>query len=136
MAFPVVQAPALLRRYKTHAKFISSGLTLEDATKHGKFTSQTKWADCIPMFLNYLRAMPGCDGFPLKYIFRENDTPNTATNAYFLDEYINMAPLTGEAYVIYSAQVHNFIINFVSGNETTEAKIQSFAAQTMAGLIT
>ena len=39
-------------------------------------------------------------------------------------------PLTGEAYVIDLAQVHILIANFVSGNETVEAKIQSFAAQT------
>ena len=74
--------------------------------------------------------MPGRDRVPLKYICRENDTPNPAPNSDFLDNYINMAPLTCEAYVIDSAQVHTFIVNFVSGNETAEAKIQSFAAQT------
>ena len=40
-----------------------------------------------------------------------------------------MAPLTGETYVIDSAQVHTFIVNFVSGNETAKAKIQYYAAQ-------
>ena len=73
--------------------------------------------------------MLGLDGVPLKYICRENDTPNPAPNADFLDDYINMEPLSGESYVIDSAQVHTFIVNFVSGNETVEAKIQSFAAQ-------
>ena len=38
MAFPVVQAPALLRRYKTHAKFVSSALTFVDAAKPETFT--------------------------------------------------------------------------------------------------
>ena len=118
MAFLVVQAPALLRHYKTHAKFVSSASTLADAEKPGKFTNQTKWADWIPTFLNYLRALPGCDGVPLKYIFRENDTPNPAPNSDFLDDYINMSPLTGEAYGIDSSQLHTFIVNFVSGNET------------------
>ena len=56
IAFLVVQAPALLRCYKTHEKFVSSALTLADAAKPGKFTSQTKWADWIPTFLNiYVR---------------------------------------------------------------------------------
>ena len=41
-----------------------------------------------------------------------------------------MALLTGEAYIIYSAHVHTFIVNFVSGNETAEVNIQYFAAQT------
>ena len=92
VAFPLVQAPALLLRYKTHTKFVSSASNLVDAAKPGKFTSQTKWADWIPTFLNCLHAMPGCDRFPLKYIFRENNTPNPSPNADFLDDYINMAP--------------------------------------------
>ena len=101
-----------------------------DAAKPGKFTIQIKWDDRIPTFLIYLRAIPGRDGVPLKYICREKDIPNVAPNANFLDNYINMALLTIESYVIDSAQVHTFIVNFVSGNETAEAKIQSFAAQT------
>ena len=130
VAFSVVQAPALLRHYKTHAQFVLISLTLADAVKPDKFTSETKWADWIPTFLNYLRAIPGRDKVPLKYNYRENNIPNLAPNAHFLDNYINMAPLTGEAYVIDSSQVHTFIVNFASRNKTTEAKIQSFAAQT------
>ena len=76
MAFPVVRSPAHLRRYKTHTKFVSSVLTLIDAVKPGKFPSQTNWADWIPTFLNYLRAIPGRNRVPLKYICRENDIPN------------------------------------------------------------
>ena len=45
IAFPVVQAPVLLRRYKTHANFVSSASTLADAVKPEKFTSKTKWVD-------------------------------------------------------------------------------------------
>ena len=114
MEFPVVQALALLRCYKTHAKFLSSASNLADAAKPEKFIRQTKWDDWIPTFLNYLCTMPGRDGVPLEYIFRESDIPNPAPNADFLDDYINMASLTGEAYVIDSAQVHTFIVNFVS----------------------
>ena len=66
MAFPVVQASALLLCNKTHAKFVSSASTLADATKPGKFTSHTKWSDWIPTFLNYLRAMLGRDRVPLE----------------------------------------------------------------------
>ena len=116
MAFSVVQAPALLCCYKNHAKFVSSASNLADAAKPEKFTSQTNWAGWIPTFLNYLCAMPGRNRVPLKYICRENDTPNPAPNTDFLDECINVAPLTGEAYIIDSAQVHTFIVNFVSGN--------------------
>ena len=75
MAFPVVQALALLRCYKPHAKVASSDSTLADAAKPEIFTIQTKWANWIPTFLNYLRGMAGRDGVPLKYICSENDTP-------------------------------------------------------------
>ena len=74
--------------------------------------------------------LPGRDGVPLKYIFHENDIPNPTTNAGFLYDYINMAPLTGEAYVINSAQVHTIIVNFIPVNKTAEVKMCSFAAQT------
>jgi hypothetical protein len=103
IAFPVANAPTLLRRYKTHSKFVKDSSTLADAAKPEKFTSETKWADWVPTFLNYLRSMPGRDGVPLKYVCRENDAPDPTLHADFLDDYINMAPLTGEAYVIDAA---------------------------------
>jgi hypothetical protein len=37
-----------------------------------------------------------------------------------------MAPLNGEAFAIDAADVHTFIVNFISGNETAEAKIQAY----------
>ena len=74
--------------------------------------------------------MPRRNEVPLKYFCREDDIPNPSPNANFLDDYINMAPLTGEAYVIDSLHVHTSITNLVSGNETAEAKIKYFAAQT------
>ena len=42
----------------------------------------------------------------------------------FLDDYVAMAPLFGDSYAIDSVQVHAFLVNFVSGNDTAEAKIQ------------
>ncbi|KAI2511632.1 hypothetical protein MHU86_2698 [Fragilaria crotonensis] len=35
-----------------------------------------------------------------------------------------MAPLEGDSYAIDTVQVHTFLVNFVSGNDTAEAKIQ------------
>jgi hypothetical protein len=40
-----------------------------------------------------------------------------------------MATLDGEAFSIESADVHIFIVNFISGNETAEAKIQVYEGQ-------
>ena len=38
-----------------------------------------------------------------------------------------MAPLNGDAYAIDTVQVHTFLVNFVAGNDTAEAKIQGLA---------
>jgi hypothetical protein len=59
----------------------------------------------------------------LKYIRRENEAPDPTPNADFLDDYVNMAPLNGEAFAIDVADVHTYLVNFVAGNETAEAKM-------------
>ena len=45
-------------------------------------------------------------------------------NDNFFDDYILMAPLEGDSYAIDTVQVHTFLVNFVSGNNTAEAKTQ------------
>ena len=129
IAFPVANAPALLRRYKTHTQFVLKSKTLSDAAKPEKFSITTKWADWAPTFLNYLRTIPGRDGVPLKYVCRPHEAPNPNPNGDFLDDYVYMAALDGEAFTIDAADVHTFIVNFISGNETAEAKIQAYEGQ-------
>jgi hypothetical protein len=58
-AFPVAEAPNLLRRYKTHAQHKKKSVTLYDADKPAKFTSETKLNDWAPPFLNYLPSLQG-----------------------------------------------------------------------------
>jgi hypothetical protein len=77
----------------------------------------------------YLRTIPGRDGIPLRYIFRENKAPDPTPNAYFLNDYVSMAPLNGEAFTINAADVHTYLVNFVAGNETAEAKMQAYEGQ-------
>jgi hypothetical protein len=72
-----------------------------------------------------LRAIPGRDGVPLKYVCRTNPLPDPTLQRDFIDEYINCAPLQGEAYVIDSSQVYTFLASFVVGNPQAETKIQS-----------
>ena len=122
--FPLGQVSDCLRRFKTHEKFVTDAKTLAEAAKPEKFKESMKWEDWKPTFLNYIRAMPGRDGIPLKYICHENDEPGNEGNEDFLDDYIERAPLTGDSYVIDSVQVHTFLLNFVTGNDTAEAKIQ------------
>jgi hypothetical protein len=122
--FPLADAPNLLRRYKMHDQFVKKSSNISDAAKPEKFTT-TKWADWAPTFLNYLRTIPGRDGVPLKYVCRMNDAEDPTPNADFLDDYVAMAPLIGEAFAIDAVDVHTFIVNFISGNDTAEAKIQA-----------
>ena len=46
VAFPLVQAPALLLRYKTHTKFVSSASNLVDAAKP-RYHPSTPWGDQV-----------------------------------------------------------------------------------------
>ena len=70
-----------------------------------------------------MRSIPGRDGVPLKYICRDNQNPDNTPNDDFLDDYIAMAPLEGKAYTTDAQEVHTYIVNFIAGNDTAEAKI-------------
>jgi hypothetical protein len=67
---------------------------------------------------------PGRHGIPLKYVCRDRDEPDPRANDDFLDDYVAMAPLGGDSYAIDTVQVHTFLLNFVSRNDTAETKIQ------------
>jgi hypothetical protein len=128
-AFPVADTANLIRRHKTHEQFVKKSSNLSDAAKPEKFKTETKWTDWVPSFLNYLRTIPGRDGIPLRYICRENEAPDPTPNADFLDDYVSMALLNGEAFTIDAADVHTYLVNFVAGNETAEAKMQAYEGQ-------
>jgi hypothetical protein len=44
-AFPVAQVADLIRRYKTHEKYLTDSKTLSEAAKQVKFKKSTKWED-------------------------------------------------------------------------------------------
>ena len=121
--FPVIDANVLIRRHKTHEKYCSKASTIIDTAKPPKFTDKSKWEEWVPVFLNFLKAIPGRNGVPLKYICRNNDLPEIVPGAEMLDDYVNRAALTGEAFEVDAAEVHTYIVNFVAGNNTAEAKI-------------
>ena len=127
--FPVANAALLIRRYKTHMKFVKDSSTISDAAKPKQLTEGTKWEDWLPTFLNYLRLIPGRDGVPLKYVCRDNDAPDPTPHADFLDDYVAMAPLAGEAFTIDAATVHTLLLSFIAGNSTAENKIQARTAE-------
>ena len=121
--FPVHDAPNLLRRYKSHEAFIAKSKTITETAKPELFTDKVKWEDWSPVFINFLRAIPGRDGVPLSYICRPNENPVVDPNADFIDDYVNRAPLEGEAFRIDASEVHTYITNFTSGNSTAESKL-------------
>ena len=104
--------------------------TITEAAKPIKFKETMKWDDWYPTFLNFLKAIPGRNGVPLSYVCRENEQalPNNP-NIDYLDNYINQAPLYGDAYVIDAAEVHTYLINFMSNNQTAEVKMLPHAAE-------
>ena len=124
--FPIDLVNDLIRRHKTHEKFLIDSKTLSDAARPDKFKESTKREDWKPTFLNYLRSIPGRDGIPLKYICRETDEADVTTeHEDFLDDYVASAPLEGNSYAIDTVQVHTFLLNFVSGNDTMDMKLSS-----------
>lgn len=127
--FPVADTAQLIRRAKTHDKFVKDSPTISEAAKPERFTEEMRWEDWFPLFLNYLRLIPGRDGVPLQYVCRDRDAPDPTPHADFLDDYVAMAPLNGEAFTIDAATVHTLIVSFISGNDTAENKIQGDVAQ-------
>ena len=73
-------------------------------------------------------SIPGRDGIPLKYICSDKDEADVdVANDDFLDNYVASARLEGNSYVIDTLQVHTFLLNIVSSNDTAEAKIQGLS---------
>ena len=124
-AFPVADTEALIRRSKTFALFVSKSENLSKAAEPEKLKITTEWNDWKPTFENYLRLIPGRDGTPLSYIIRTNDQPDPTPHNEFLDEYVKMAPLTGEAFGIDSFEVRTYIMKYIAGNSNAEAAIQA-----------
>ena len=81
LAFPADTTTELLLRVKTHNMFVACSYSIASASKPEKLTKDKKWENWAPYFLNYLRAIPGRDGVPLKYIVRAKKLPNPTTQA-------------------------------------------------------
>ena len=121
--FPVGDANDLLKRAKAHKAYLDKAKTLTDAATPQQFTDKTRWEEWSPSFLSFLRTIPGRNGVPLSYVLRDDPVIPRAHYADFLDEYIDNAPLTGVEFVADSSEVHTYIVKFIAGNETAEAKV-------------
>ena len=122
--FPIDQVSKLLIRYNSHQSFCKKAKTISTVAKPEQFTENTKWEDWNPVFLNFLRSIPGRYGVPLKYVCRQHEIPiEGKVYPNFFDEYVEKAPLAGEAFLSDALEVHTFLISFIAGNATAEAKI-------------
>ena len=124
MPFPDTHTAELLIRAKTHQLFVSKSDTISKAANPVRLTKQVKWKDCAPIFIKYVRSIPGRDVLPLKCIIRGNYFPDLTPNKDFLDKYINYATLMGEEFTIDAAEVHTFIVNLIAKNEEAEYVIK------------
>ena len=126
LSFPVSTVADLLCLVKTHNMFVARSDAIALAAKPDKLTKDTKSEDWDPSFLNYLCAIPGQDGDPLKYIIRDNEILDTTRNVDFIDNYIIITPLTGQAFMIDAAGIHTFIVNFITKNDEAKSIIKIF----------
>ena len=128
--FPINESNTILQRYKTHKAYVSKSKTISDTATPSQFTDKTKWNDWLPTLRNFLRAIPGRNGVPLSYIIRdETIQPRNVPHASFIDDYIDSAPLEGIAFITDAAEVHTYIVKFISDNDTAESKIQPIMAE-------
>ena len=89
-----------------------------------------KWDDWNPTFLNFLKAIPGRNGVPLSYMCRENEQalpydPNVDN----LENYIYQAPLNCDTFSTDAADVHTYLIYFMSNSPVAEVKMLPHVAE-------
>jgi hypothetical protein len=122
--FPINRVAPLILRAKSHIAYVTKSKTLIENAKPKDFDEKMKWEEWKPTFINFLRAIPGRNGVPLKYVVRDHVTPPPgATYTDFIDEYVDNAPLNGPAFNVDAADVHTYIVKFMSGNATAESKL-------------
>ena len=85
--------------------------------KHTKFTSETKWQELAPSFRNLIPVEPVRKRNFLDYFISAIHVTNEVPQLILLDEYVDMAPLTGSALTMNSENVHRFIANPILAND-------------------
>ena len=127
MEFPVNQSTTLIKKYKDNKAFISKAKTMAEAAKPEQFTEKVKWVDWNPTFINFLNSMPGRHGIPLGYICREVEEPQLAEDptSDMFSNLIKMTRLEGDIFALDAAEVHTYIMRFITGNSVAEAKVLS-----------
>ena len=129
LVFPVAETPNLMRRQKSHSAFCDKSKRVSEAAKPSQFDENTKWTDWCPVSINFLKSIPGRHGHPLSYVVRDSDDATMVADASILDDYINRAPLVGDAFDADISEVHTYIVTLTAGNATAESKLLAIADQ-------
>jgi hypothetical protein len=130
MPFPVAEVSTIIRRYHTHKNWLDKATEKATTAKPRQFKSDMKWLDWRDTFKSFLRTQPGRNGVPLASVIRDSDTPvHRNTNVEFIDDYIDRASLEGPAFAADAAEVHTYLVNFISENSTAENKILPYLAE-------
>ena len=81
-----------------HDAYGNKSKTIKETAKPENFMDKLKWIEWYPTFINFLHAIMGRNGLPLSYVCRTVSTI-VSTEGYgdFIDEYVDKAPLTGQA---------------------------------------
>ena len=73
---------------------------MKDSDKLYQVSYHTKWEDWINSLINYQRFIPGGYCVPLSLVMRKESHSDITHNPNFLDNYVSMPPLMGEAFNI------------------------------------
>ena len=76
-----------------------------------------------------MRAIKVRNGVPLSYLCRPTNVQSKTVYDSFIYEYVDKAPLVGQAFTTDAAEVHTYIVRFTSGNTVTEAKMVAHTAE-------
>ena len=120
--FPVADAAMLLHRQKTYQSYTKRAENIMETAKPQHFTEKLKWDDWSPVFVNFLREISGRNGIPMSYVVRKNSVAVIVPGTDIIEDYINRAPLQGDVYDNDNREVHTYIVSFMAGNITAEAK--------------
>ena len=79
--------------------------------------------------VNDLGYLPGPDGVPMIHAISRNEIPDLTISIDLPDIYVSMSTLSGEYFATNSANMHNLITKFISGNDEAEKSIQALIPQ-------
>ena len=114
--FTVANVAEYIKRYKHQEAYIKKSSTLTYMAKSEEFTDRMKRIDWYPTLINLLREIIRRNVVPLSYLCRPTNMQAKAVYKDFIDEYIDKAPLVGQAFTTDAAEVHTYIVRFASEN--------------------